>query len=149
MRLPSSVPDTKDLVQLMSLPVDEPDFMVVSGDDYLRPMDLDLSGNPSSYPPTASPFGFLKSVCSHFTLKSIQETIIRFHKHYVVPCHLLYKDTVVVVAVGVASDDGDRSNRHQSWGFEIVPSRIWDGGRWGRRRRWGLHEILLCPIMYN
>jgi len=68
MRLPSGVPDTKDLVRLMSLPVDEPDFMVVSGDEYLRPMDLDLSGNPSSYPPTASPFGFLKSVCFHFTL---------------------------------------------------------------------------------
>lgn len=41
MRLPSQTPDQRALFRLMSLPIDDLDLTIISGEEYLRPMELE------------------------------------------------------------------------------------------------------------
>lgn len=70
MRLPSQEPDTRDLIRMMSLPLDEPDLMIMSGEEYLRPKDLELGGSDGSYPPSSSPLGPLTSIPEDVTYEN-------------------------------------------------------------------------------
>lgn len=54
MRLPSQTPNACDLIRLMSLQVDEPDLKVVSGEEYLRPMEVEEGGRASYLIPLSS-----------------------------------------------------------------------------------------------
>lgn len=54
MRLPSQAPNATDLIRLMSLQVDEPDLKVVSGEEYLRPIEVEEGGRASYLIPLSS-----------------------------------------------------------------------------------------------
>lgn len=68
MRLPSQAPDARDLFRMMSLPVDEPNLAIMSGEEYLKPAGLDFDDSDGLFSPTSSTCGRLMSVLTQLQL---------------------------------------------------------------------------------